>query len=410
MKETRGFFQTRVYALNGLPGRLCRPCSSSPKGETAANSRQPKKGMVNNMKNNAVRRKIPWRIIFNGFVLLFCIGLILYFCFSDGGLTDLIRSKREIRIGWLLAAVVVYLSNIVMDVFLVYWYVKPSAPGITFLQSMKTGLAGMFYSAVTPGASGGQPMQVFMLSRYGVEAGKATSALMQRLLVWQFTLTGYSIVVILLRFSFFMEHLSTFWWIMAIVGLIAQIAFIILLLMVSYSPKITGGMLRFVCRVGGKLRILKHPDQTMVKLKRHADGFHVNNNELRKRKGSQVVGYVVTALQFTAIYAVPYFVYRALTPSGAVTASLVDVVSAQSFVYMISSLFPIPGGSGMAETSFGGFFGGIFDPAAMKSAILIWRMITYYGTIAVCAPFSGIVKKRKMSREEESGVSQETQQ
>ena len=30
----------------------------------------------------------------------------------------------------------------------------------------------------------------------------------------------------------------------------------------------------------------------------------------------------------------------------------------------------------------------------MKSAILIWRTITYYGTIFISAPFSGMGKKK----------------
>ncbi len=360
------------------------------------------------MKKHTSRRKIPWRILFNGFVFAFCIGLILYFCFSDGGLTDLIRSRREIRIGWLLVAILVHLLYIALDIILLHRFVKPSAPGITVRQSIKTGMTGLFYSAITPGASGGQPMQVFTLNRYGVEAGRATSALMQRLVVWQFVLTGYSIAAIVLRPHFFAEHLTPLWWVVTVIGLIVQIGFIVLLLTVSFSPKITAGLLRFVCKIGGKLRLLKHPDQTRERLQKHVKGFHVNNGRLLRHKGSMVISYVLTALEFTAIYAVPYFVYRALVPAGASAARFADVISAQSFVYMISSLFPIPGGSGMAEYSFGGFFGGIFDPAAMKSAILIWRMITYYGTIFLCAPFSGIVKKRKLRKEGESDVSQNT--
>lgn len=61
---------------------------------------------------------------------------------------------------------------------------------------------------------------------------------------------------------------------------------------------------------------------------------------------------------------------------------------------MVSSLVPLPGASGAAELSFAGFFSGIFDETTMKSAILIWRTITYYGTIFISAPFSGMGKKK----------------
>lgn len=351
------------------------------------------------MKKISLQKRIPWRILFNTLILLLCAGLIFYFCFSDGGLTDLLRSGRSIDFRWLIAGALVYLCHIALDVVLMYRFLKPTVPSITVRQSLKTALAGMFYSAVTPGASGGQPMQVVTLSRYGVEAGKATSALMQRFLVWQFSVTGYSIAVVLLRLTFFADHVSLYWWILAGIGFAGQVGIIVVLLTVSYSPKITGALMRLIHRVGVKLHLLRHPERTMERLEGFARGFHVNNGELMKHKGSLAISYLITIAELTAIFSVPYFVCRALLPPDAIHAGLIDMICIQAVVNVMSSIFPLPGGSGMAEYSFSGFFGSIFDEASLKSAILIWRLITYYGTIAVCAPFSGLVKKRRESRE-----------
>ena len=72
---------------------------------------------------------------------------------------------------------------------------------------------------------------------------------------------------------------------------------------------------------------------------------------------------------------------------------------------MVSSLVPLPGGSGAAEYCFSTFFMSYISPETMKSAILIWRTITYYGTIMISLPFSSIKKKAvqaEVSDEKES--------
>ena len=237
-------------------------------------------------------------------------------------------------------------------------------------------------------------MQIMILSHYGVDAGKATSALVQKFLVWQFTLTGYTIAVILLKFNFFAERLSPFLWVMSAIGFIVQAAMIFILILVSFSHKITFRLIKWFCKIGNKLRFIKNPEKTLDKIEQQLVYFHKSNKELSEHKGFLAINYILTIIQITAIYIVPYCVYRALSPDSTINVGVFDIISAQSFVNMVSSLVPLPGASGAAELSFAGFFSGIFDETTMKSAILIWRTITYYGTIFISAPFSGMGKKK----------------
>lgn len=344
---------------------------------------------------NKSKKKVSWKTIFNIVVFTFCAVMMAYFCFSSGGLIELINSTKQISPIWLMSAIGAHLLNMALDAVLTHRFLSASSPQIPIKHSIKASLTGQFFCAVTPGASGGQPMQILTLNSCGIDPGKATSALVQKFLVWQFTLAGYSIAVILLRFNFFVQRLSPILWIAAIIGFLAQGVMIFLLLLVSFSPKITAKILKWLCKIGGKLKILKNPDKTYESIETQLNYFHESNKILSKRKGFLFINYLITIVQMTAIYTVPYFVYRALNPANAaISAGIVDIVCAQAFVNMVSSLVPLPGASGAAELSFAGFFGGIFDETTMKSAILIWRTITYYGTILISAPFSGLSKKR----------------
>ena len=71
-----------------------------------------------------------------------------------------------------------------------------------------------------------------------------------------------------------------------------------------------------------------------------------------------------------------------------------DMICAQSFVSMVSGLVPLPGGSGAAEYCFSAFFSAAFNEQMIKSAILIWRTMTYYLTIMISLPFAAVRKKK----------------
>ena len=99
-------------------------------------------------------------------------------------------------------------------------------------------MVGQFFSAVTPGASGGQPMQMYLMIRQKIDPGIATSALVQKFLVYQTTLTAYSAVAILICFPMFYNSLNSLLWTLAILGFVAQAIVIVLLLLFSFNKKI----------------------------------------------------------------------------------------------------------------------------------------------------------------------------
>ena len=85
-------------------------------------------------------------------------------------------------------------------------------------------------------------------------------------------------------------------------------------------------------------------------------------------------------------------IYRSFNLTGANPA---DMITAQAFVTMVSSFMPLPGGSGAAEGSFYVFFKLFFTENIIKSAILIWRIITYFMNVIVFAPFANVSKISK---------------
>ncbi len=342
------------------------------------------------MNLKTLRNRIPWSLIFNIAIVCLTIGLIVFFIFSKDGFIDLINSGLEINILWLLLAIGLHLMNIAIDTTIIYLFLKPTTPSLTIFKALRISMVGLFYCAVTPGASGGQPMQILYMMRMGIKGGSGTSALIQKFLVWQITLTSCSVLSMILRFSMFAEKLDVPMWILTIAGFIGQILTIVGPLLASFCPKLTSRVLRALFRFGGKIHLLKNMDEKYEKLDKSLKNFDESNKALSKNKPLLVKVYVLTFIQMMCTFMIPF----CISMSFGKNCDLFNMLCAQSYVTMVSSLVPIPGASGAAEYCFSTFFASFFDEQTIKSAILLWRTITYYGTIIISLPFSG-VKKRK---------------
>ena len=66
-----------------------------------------------------------------------------------------------------------------------------------------------------------------------------------------------------------------------------------------------------------------------------------------------------------------------------------------SYVMLIGSFVPIPGGSGGLEFAFSRFFGLYMIGYVTSSLMIIWRFITYYLGMIIGALVLGVVGYRK---------------
>ncbi|MCQ4022208.1 MULTISPECIES: lysylphosphatidylglycerol synthase transmembrane domain-containing protein [unclassified Ruminococcus] len=333
------------------------------------------------------KSKISFSLILNIFVILMSVGLVIYFFISPDGLMDLLRnSPGTINWIWVFVAFVAFMMNIVMDVFVTYFFIRSEFKSFTMWDAVKTSCVGQFFSAITPSSTGGQPMQIYLLSKMGISAGFSTSCMTQKFIVYQLTTTAISIFAIFLRFDYFVATMDTpYKWSLVILGFVSQIGVTTFLLIVSFCRGLSKKLLNLVSKIMHKLRFIKNPDEKTLAFEQQIENFHEANKNVFRYKKRMVLYYLLVFCQVIFILICPYLLYRAFGFSG---ASPVDMVCAQAYVNLTSSLIPLPGSSGIAEFAYNMFMAEYFANGTLKSAILIWRFITYYAVIVCTAPFS----------------------
>jgi uncharacterized protein (TIRG00374 family) len=340
-------------------------------------------------------KKVQGKTIFNVFILLLSAGLVIYFCLSEDGLVDLAQHVTNFKKSWLVLAVLCMFADLVLDTILIFLFTRHAEKHYSMRHAFKTCMVGHLYSAVTPFQSGGQPMQIYVMSKQGIDPGISTSALVQKFFVYQSALTLYSAFAIVFRFRFFNGTLNGVMWGLALAGFAVQFFVIVMILLLSFNQAVTQRIILFFCKLFHKLHFVKDYEATSASWLKQVVFFHDSNRVLYKNKKLLAKTYLITIFQLTALFVVSYCIYRAFNIG---TASAIDMICAQAFVTMVSSLVPLPGAAGASEGSFYVFFSIFFTGGTIKSAILLWRIVTYYAVILVSAPFSRITKKMQESK------------
>lgn len=340
-------------------------------------------------------KKLNGKTLFNIISLTVPVGLVIYFFISENGLMDLFEQATTFNWAWIFIAVLCQFGNIGIDAYILFKYTSNHDKNYTILKAIKATAVGQFYSVITPGAVGGQPMQIYCMRKQNVDMGIVTSSLVQKFLVYQTTITIYSLVALLCNLDLFQGSFSEIMITLAIFGFVSHAIVIIALYVFSFNRKWTESVIGSIFKFLSKIKIIKNPEEKSQNLSNQIDFFHKSNTNLYKNKKMLLITCILTVTQLTLIFYIPYAIYRAFNFQG---TNPFDMITGQAFVTMVSSFMPLPGGSGAAEGSFYIFFSMFFTENTIKSAILIWRIISYFLNIIVFAPFSKIGNKSETKK------------
>ncbi len=316
----------------------------------------------------------------NCLTFIFIVGCPIFIYFmvvSELGEEQFFAILTSINLSW------IYLAGLLM---LMYWILEGLVLKITtnffnqkqkFMLSFKTTMVGQLFNSVTPFASGGQPMQLFYLIKYGtMSPGIASSVLVVKFVVYQTILTIYSLVILLFKFGYFYERFENLA-LLALIGFTVNSSVIIMLILFTKNKKLAHRLVKFLIRILKRLKMVKDTERLEDRIKGEIKSFHKGYLLIKGNRKMWLKTGILTFFQLTFLYMITYCIQRGLESSG----DFIDIISIQSLVQMITSFVPLPGASGAAEGSFVLFFGSFFSGHNIGPAVILWRAITYYSCI-----------------------------
>ncbi len=316
------------------------------------------------------------------FVFIFgTLGVVLLVGVNGEEMSGAVNALKSVAPLWIALCAVAYGGYVLMDALSVHYYLRKQGYPITVGYALYVAICGLYYSNITPGATGGQPMQVYYLTKRNVPIGIGTSALTVKFFSFQFMLAVYSTVLWIAYGSYVAACVGSNMWIL-IVGYVYNMFSVSLVVLMAINKRLVWAIIKLLVRIGAKFRLCKHPEATLTKWEDVLDTFHSSVMSLREHPGELMVQLLIGGAQLIALMTVTFFIYKGFELTG---ASYGQIITMAMLLYVSAAYTPLPGASGAQEGVFALYFANIFPSGIRFMALLLWRFFTYYISLIIGA-------------------------
>ena len=340
-------------------------------------------------------------------------GVLAYTAYKDFFVRKNFPSVSELKVifskGW------IYFIIAILSFFLAFFFkglknvfmCKSMTGKAHFITSMETGVIGTYYNNITPRAVGGQPFEIYHLSKHGVHGGVAASIPIASFFLNQLTfviLGIFSLTTFGTNYFNAPAHLLTIFppafYSLTIIGLGCCLFVPSLVILFSMMPRFGAKLVYLVVRIGKRFRIIKDPQKTLQTTIKTV----VHNSHCLKKIASKpflfLSLFILSFLENIANASIAFFVLKGFGFDwGLSFVCEWAIICTFCFILFASITFiPTPGNSGAADLSFYLLFAGVLPAGLAFPAMLVWRLFHFYSTIFLGFTFATLKKRSDLKK------------
>lgn len=302
-------------------------------------------------------------------------GGIVAYSLRTVNLRLLIQDVFTLNWWWMLVALACICLYLILEGVVVKIFMNNRHADFTWKDALRLPPIEQLFNGITPFSTGGQPAQLVAMLQCGVDGGLASSVLLMKFVVFQAMIVINFLVSLLIGFHFIAEKLHALS-LLVLLGFVIHLAVIVGLLLVMYWYGFTKRALNLLIKPCAWFMKPQRYERLRISLNEKVDSFYQESLRMKEEYGKMAKVCLVTLCQLFFYYAIPYFIMLALGVHG---MNFIMVISLHVLIFMIISLFPIPGGAGGAEYSFSVLFASFIGSGTkLVLAMILWRLLTYY--------------------------------
>lgn len=298
--------------------------------------------------------------------------------FSFVQFQDTLRSSSP---GWMAAAVAAMLGFILFEGMSLLCLIKAFGHPRSFGKGFLYSAADIYFSAITPSATGGQPASAYLMMKDGIPGAVVTISLVANLIAYTLALLTVGMAGFVVRPEIFLNF-SLPGRIFIIFGYVILCGLAIVFFVLIVKPRILEKIFLFFISLGKKLHIVRDEEEKREKLYCAMTEYRQCAKLMAERKSVFVKVYLFNLLQRLSQITVTLLVHLAIGGSASLAA---DIWFTQNFVTVGTYSVPIPGGMGVADYLLIDGFRAFFDEAAAVNLELISRGMSFYVCMIVSA-------------------------
>lgn len=311
------------------------------------------------------------------FILLIC--LTFFLVFKDENIPEILKIATNVDQKYILIAILGMFVFILCETLNIGRVLKELGEKSNFIKNIKYTLIGFFFSAITPAASGGQPMEIYYMHKEDIKVANSTLALLIHLWSFQIITISFGIISTILNFEVVKGGLIY----LVILGIMLNSIALTLLAISIFSKKLSEGVIKAAVKIL-KLFKIKNIEEKQEKLEAELEKYQESAKYIKAHKLIMLKTLLTTVVQIIVYYSIPYWVYRSF---GFCQYNIFQIITLQAVLYATVSGIPSPGAVGVSEGGFIEIFKNVFPNTMISGAILLNRGISFYAFVLI----SGIV-------------------
>ena len=308
-------------------------------------------------------------------------------------LSQLAGILRGLRPGWLVLGLGLMLAFVGCEALCSRLILSRLGHRVGYPQCLGYSFTGFYFSSITPSATGGQPAQVYYMSRDGVPPAHGALDMMLIAVCYQVVIVVLAGAAALLRPGL-VAQMGTGMGLLLLYGGAVNLALTAGMLCLMFLPGAARRLSGWVLALLTRLRLVRRPEFVREKLERQLEEYRAGARCIKANPVLTVCLLGITFVQLTAQFAVPFAVYRAFGLTG---HGPVEIIAAQSLVTLAVASLPLPGAVGAAEGGFLRAMAIFFGLGLVTPAVLVSRGISFYTFLLISGGVTLLVHLRRRS-------------
>lgn len=321
------------------------------------------------------------------YVLMFLFFVIIIFLtftsiFDHDSLPSIINNIKKINIIYIILCLIIICLYFLLQGI----YMKSILKALKTKISLKTGvfysLVEFYFSGITPSATGGQPVQLYYMTKDKIPIRKSYITLMLNTIYFKLIILILGLLVLLFKNSYLLNH-SIVYIIFFILGFTVDVLLVLIGFFLLFKQNLIKRILKFILKICSKFKFLSKKTQDFnitTILKKYQDELKFIN----KNKRIVLLNFLLTFIQRLLLFSIAFVIYRSL---GFNQYSYFDLLAIQVSVQVAIEALPLPGGAGLSEKMFHDIFITVFGIGLADVGMLLTRTFSFYIPLLV----SGII-------------------
>ena len=297
--------------------------------------------------------------------------------FSPKHFMDYLHSNNP---WWLLAAVLAMLAYIGLDAVMVGTLLRGFGYPKRHSKCVSYAAADLYFSAITPSATGGQPMEAYFMTKDGVPAIISTVVMLTYLLLYTLSIVIIGLICLVLCPNSF-TMFGTVGRVFIVFGGVIQLGLAVFYALLLWKKKLLMRLCEFGLRLLAKLHIIHNLDGREKKLHKTMEQYSQATELLKGKRRLLFKTLLLNLAHRSSQILVTVFCFLA---GGGKLECAPKLFAMQSNVVIGACCIPIPGSMGVTDYLMLDSFSKIMSERQSANLELLARGLSFYICILLC--------------------------